>query len=59
MQRVEQHWLLLQRLAIAACSGDKEQNFVTDVQNNYLTGNLIPSTACMQWILLQFSCPLL
>ncbi|KAK8464628.1 hypothetical protein PHAVU_010G039700 [Phaseolus vulgaris] len=50
MQGVERRWLLLQRLVIAASGGGEEQNFGTNVQNNYLCGNLIPSSAWMQRI---------
>ncbi|XP_020235831.1 uncharacterized protein LOC109815494 isoform X2 [Cajanus cajan] len=52
---VERRWLLLQRLVIAASSGCEEENFGTNVQNNYLSGNLIPSSAWMQRIS-HFSC---
>ncbi|XP_027334716.1 uncharacterized protein LOC113849198 isoform X2 [Abrus precatorius] len=47
---VERRWLLLQRLLTAASSGGEAENFRTNVQNNYLSGNLIPSSAWMQRI---------
>ncbi|KAL5134276.1 hypothetical protein HKD37_03G007465 [Glycine soja] len=50
MHGVERRWLLLQRLVIAASGGGEEQTFGTNVQNNYLCGNLIPSSAWMQRI---------
>ncbi|CAJ1948826.1 unnamed protein product [Sphenostylis stenocarpa] len=50
MQGVERRWLLLQRLVIAASGGGEKENFGTNVQNNYLCGNLIPSSAWMQRI---------
>ncbi|KAG5009705.1 hypothetical protein GYH30_018179 [Glycine max] len=50
MHGVERRWLLLQRLVIAASGAGEEQTFGTNVQNNYLCGNLIPSSAWMQRI---------
>ncbi|RDY04904.1 hypothetical protein CR513_11313, partial [Mucuna pruriens] len=50
MHGVERRWLLLQRLVIAASGGGEEGSFGTNVQNNYLSGNLIPSSAWMQRI---------
>ena len=41
---------MLLRLVIAASGGGEEQTFGTNVQNNYLCGNLIPSSAWMQRI---------
>ena len=49
-QGVERHWLLLQQLVIASSSGDEKEKFGTKIQNNYLCGNLIPSSAWMQRI---------
>lgn len=46
--QVERRWLLLQRLVIASSSRDEEEKFGTNIQNNYLCGNLIPSSAWMQ-----------
>ncbi|XP_061338809.1 uncharacterized protein LOC133285568 isoform X2 [Gastrolobium bilobum] len=47
---VERRWLLLQRLVIASSSGGEEEKFGTNIQNNYLCGNLIPSSAWMHRI---------
>ncbi|KAL2319377.1 hypothetical protein Fmac_028346 [Flemingia macrophylla] len=57
MHGVERRWLLLQRLVIAASGGGEEENFGTNVQNNYLSGNLVHSSAWMQRIT-HFSCSL-
>ncbi|KAK7285495.1 hypothetical protein RJT34_20268 [Clitoria ternatea] len=54
---MERRWLLLQRLVIAASGGDEEEKFGTNVKSNYLSGNLIPSSAWMQRIS-HFSCSL-
>lgn len=52
---VERRWLLLQRLVIASSSGGEEEKFGTSIQNNYLSGSLIPNSAWMQRIS-HFSC---
>ncbi|XP_014516304.1 uncharacterized protein LOC106774021 isoform X1 [Vigna radiata var. radiata] len=50
MKGVERRWLLLQRLVIAASGGGEEHHFGNNIQNNYLCGNLIPSSAWMKRI---------
>ncbi|XP_057457891.1 uncharacterized protein LOC130748668 isoform X2 [Lotus japonicus] len=47
---IERRWLLLQRLVMASSSGGEEEKFGTHIQNNYLSGNLIPSSAWMHRI---------
>ncbi|XP_020968410.1 uncharacterized protein LOC107617506 isoform X3 [Arachis ipaensis] len=54
-QGVERRWLLLQQLVIASSGGDDKEKLITKIQNNCLSGNLIPFSAWMQRIS-QFSC---